>query len=363
MHLIRACMLRIAQVGSLWESTPPPLYGGTERVVSYLTEGLVERGHDVTLFAAGTSKTKAKLSAVYPRPLFRDGIPWRNVMYPLLHITSAFDRADEFDIIHVHLNKGSDYLSLPLAKPIKDKVVFTFHFPYPLSQNRQDRHLVFQKYRDLNYVSISNSQRQGGENLNWVATVYNGIDLAPYKFRAQPADYFFWIGKFNPDKGVKEAILAARAAGFKLILGGKVDTLEAEDRRYYEEEVAPLIDGEQIVYMGEMNDQQKNQYMGGALALLDPIKWNEPFGLVMTEAFACGTPVIAFAQGAAPEIVTEGETGFLVNNVEEMVKRMRDIQQIDRAKCRQRVEEKFGAATMVESYLKVYQKVLNKESL
>lgn len=350
--------MRIAQVGSLWETTPPPKYGGTERVVSYLTEELVRQGHDVTLFACGTSQTAAKLVSVYPRPLFRDGIPWTNVHYPLLHLTAAFDRADQFDILHVHLNKSSDYLALPLAKPISHKVLFTLHFPYPASQGRADRHAVLQKYKDLNFVSISNAQRAGGENLNWLATVYNGLDLTSYTLNRAPQPYVMWLGKFNPDKGVAEAIEAAKLAQVKLILAGKVDQLEEEDKRYHEQRVQPLIDGERVTYVGELNDQQKNEYLGGAMAFLNPIKWNEPFGLTMIESMACGTPVIAFAAGAAPEVVAHGQTGWLVKNVAAMAARIKDVAQIDRRACRARVEERFGVRQMTAGYLGAYQKLL-----
>lgn len=349
--------MKIAQVAPLWENIPPQLYGGTERIVYYLTEGLVKKGYEVTLFACGTSKTSARLISVYPRPLFRDGVPWTNVMYPLLNITEAFDRASDFDLIHVHLNKSSDYFSLPLAKPIKEKVVFTFHFPYPKSQNRQDRHLVLQKYKDLQYISISNAARQGGENLNWLATVYNGVDLRLYQFNPTPKDYFLWLGKFNADKGVKEAILSAKKAGVKLLVAGAIDLLEGEDLWYYQNEVKPLIDNQQIVYVGELNDEQKNKVYGEAIGFLNPIQWNEPFGLVMAEAMATGTPVISFNNGAAPEIIVDGKTGFLVENIDQMVEKIREIGKINRMECRQRVEQYFTIEKMIDEYCKIYENV------
>jgi glycosyltransferase involved in cell wall biosynthesis len=355
--------MKIAQVAPLWENVPPLHYGGTERIVSYLTETLVEKGHDVTLFACGTSETSAKLTAVYPRPLFKDNIPWTNIMYPLLHITEVFDQADDFDIIHIHLNKASDYLALPLAMRHHHKVIFTLHFPYPTSQNRTDRHLVLQKYRTLNFTSISDAQREGGENLNWLATIHNGIDLEPYAFSAAPQDYFFWIGKFNPDKGVAEAILAAEAAGVKLILAGSIDHLEAEDLRYYQEKIEPRIDNENIVYVGELNDQQKSEYFGGAIAFLNPIKWNEPFGLTMIESMACGTPVIAFRNGAAPEIISENKTGFLVNTVEEMTEKISQVSSLKRADCRTHVEQLFSAERMSNQYEAVYEQVVENKAL
>ncbi len=349
--------LRIAQVGSIWENTPPPKYGGTERIVHYLTEGLVKKGYDITLFATGASTTKAKLRSIYPNALFRDKVPWTNIMYPLLHITEALDHHNDFDIINIHLNKSSDYIALPLTIPVKHKVVFTLHFPYPSSQKRKDRHLVFQKYKDLNFVSISNSQRSGGENLNWLGTVYNGVDTSLYTLNREPKDYFLWLGKFNPDKGVKEAILAAKQANVKLLVAGTIDMLEGEDLRYYQEDVKPLIDNNQIVYIGELDDQTKNKVYGEAIGFLNPIKWNEPFGLVMAESMATGTPVISFRNGAAPEIIVDGESGFLVENVDQMVEKINRIKEIDRAKCRQRIEEKFTVEKMVEGYSKIYDKL------
>ncbi|CAN5189158.1 glycosyltransferase family 4 protein [soil metagenome] len=346
--------LRIAQIAPLWEQIPPPLYGGTERVVSSLTEGLVARGHDVTLFACGSSQTKAKLVSVYPRPLFRDHVPWTDVIYPTLNITAAFDRADDFDIIHMHLNKSSDYLAMPLARPIKNKVVFTLHFPYPLVQNRVSHHEFFQKYKDLNFVSISNTQREKGENLNWLGTVYNGIELAPYSFHPQPQDYFAWLGKFNPNKGVVEAIQAVKKAGARLIMAGKIDEMEKDDYKYFKEQIEPHIDGHQITYIGEADDARKNELFGHAKAFLNPIQWNEPFGLVMTEAMATGAPVISFARGAATEIVEDGKTGFLVHTVDEMVEKMKEIDKIDRKATRARVEKYFSSKTMVEGYEKIY---------
>jgi glycosyltransferase involved in cell wall biosynthesis len=278
-------------------------------------------------------------------------------MYPLLNITEAFDRASEFDIIHVHLNKSSDYMSFPLAAPIKNKVVFTLHFPYPATQKRMDRHAVLQKYKDLNFISISNSQRQGGENLNWVETVYNGIEFSQFTYNPTPKDYFLWLGKFNPDKGTKEAIMAARQAGVKLFVAGKIDNLEGEDLRYYEEDVKPLIDNQNIIYIEELGTDGKNKIFGEAIAFLNPIKWNEPFGLVMAEAMATGTPVISFKNGAAPEIVVDGETGFLVDNIEQMVAKIGEVKKIDRKACRDRVEKHFTSEIMVDNYVKAYAKL------
>ncbi len=325
----------------------------------YLTEGLVKNGHQVTLFASGDSRTSAKLVSVTPKALFDSNIPWTNVTYTLLNVTEAFDREAEFDIIHMHLNKSGDYLSLPLAKPIKHKVVFTLHFPYPTSQHRTDRHLVLDKYRELNFISISNSQRNHSR-LNWLETVYNGVDIDLYDFNPDPKDYWLWVGKFNPDKGTKEAIEAAKKAGVKLLIAGAIDRLEGDDYQYYQE-VKPLIDGKQIVFIGELNDEQKNKVYGEAIGFLNPISWNEPFGLVMAESMATGTPVISFRNGAAPEIITDGADGFLVDNVAGMVEKMARIDKIDRKKCRAKVAEKFTVEKMVAGYTDMYKRLLESK--
>lgn len=352
--------MKILQIGPLWENIPPPKYGGTERIVHYLTEGLVKNGHEVTLYACGTSETKAKLVSIYPRPLFRDGIPWWNVMYPLLHITDAFEHEKEYDIIHMHLNQGSDFMALPLCQSFKNKVVFTLHFPYEFNKTWKGNTKVFEKYHDLNYISISDTQRQGSENMNWVDTVYNGVDIDLYTFNPTPKDYFLWLGKFNPDKGTREAVLAAKKAGVKLIVAGAVDKLEGEDYQYYLD-TKKYIDGTNIRLIGEITDKEKNDLYGNAIALLNPIQWNEPFGLVMAEAMATGTPTISFSNGAAPEIIEDGISGYLVNNVDEMVTRIGDIQKINRKACRERIEIKFTIEKMVKGYEQSYKKILAKK--
>lgn len=356
-------MLRIAQIGSLWENIPPEKYGGTERIIWSLTEGLQKKGHKVTLFACGTAKTSAKLVSVYPRPLTEDGIDWNNLTYPLLNITACFDRQQEFDIIHMHLNKVSDFTSLPLFKTIKNKVIFTLHFPYPAIREKYDRHLVLQKYKDLNYVSISNNARKGGENLNWIATVYNGIEESDFTFWENSDNYYLWVGKFNHDKGPDKAIAVAKKTGIKLILAGKIDRLEKEDYAYFKQRIEPRIDQKQITYIGEIGGKKKNEIFGKAKAFLNPINWNEPFGLVMAESLAVGTPVISYRNGAAEEIIVNGETGFLVDSLEEMVQKIPKVDLIDRKKCRQRFEEHFTAKIMVENYEKLYKSILDPTTL
>ena len=308
-------------------------------------------------------KRKPNLYRYIRRPLFRDNIPVTNITYPLLQATEVFDRAEQFDIIHFHLNRVSDYPALPLAVPHEDKTVFTAHFPYPTSNNQPDRHAVLQKYHFLNFTSISDSQREGGGNLHWLATVYNGIDVTPYQFHPQPKDYYAWIGRFDPIKGPREAILAAKQAGVKIVLAGKTDSPNPVEQDYYEKEIKPLVDGTQVQTIGEIDDAAKNDFLGNAIALLNPIQWNEPFGLTMVEAMACGTPVIAFKNGAAPEIVEDGKTGFLVSDVNEMTGRVNQVKQLSRQACREQVEEKFTADVMTENYVKVYRKMLNQADI
>ena len=352
--------LRIAEVAPLWYKHPPKMYGGTERVVYNLTEGLVKAGHDVTFFASGDSKTSAKLVSVYPRSLTEDGIAWTNIMYPLLNMTEAIENEKEFDIIHLHLNIYSDYIALPLVRHLKNKAIFTVHFPGQNSYSSEGSKEVLQKYSDCNFISISNAQRIGFPDLNWIGTVHNGIDLTRLKFHSQPKDYFVWLGKFKPEKGTKEAILAAKKAGVKLVIGGAIDTMEPIYFEYYQKEVKPLIDNEQIIYIGEVNEEQKNELLGNATGFLNPIQWNEPFGLVMAESLATGTPVISYRNGSAPEVIADGKTGYLVDSFEDMVERMKDVEKLQRKDCRRRAVEFFSSESMSENYSSVFEDLLNK---
>lgn len=351
--------LRIAQIGTIWETTPPPLYGGTERVVYCLTEELVRRGHDVTLFATGDSKTSGKLESIYPRALYRDGIPWTNPLYPLLHITNAFDRASQFDVIHMHLNTRQDYVSLAFANWVKTPVVITMHFVMPGENDpaKQDRLLLLKKYKNNNFTTISNAQRTL-DFLNYVGTVYNGLDFSEFKFNPKPENYLAWVGGIRYDKGTYEAIQVAKKTGMKLIMGGKIDWANEEYKKYYEEKIKSEIDGKQIIYLGEVNDKEKIEIYRNAAAFLDPLNWNEPFGLVAIEAMACGTPVIAFDNGPVREQIIDGKTGFIVKNVDEMAEAVGKIGSIDRAFCKKHAIEKFSAKAMTEGYEAVYEKVI-----
>lgn len=352
--------LRIAQVGSLYENTPPPLYGGTERIVSSLTEGLVAKGHDVTLFATEKAITKARLVSACPEPLARLGIGKSDIIYPLLNFTNVFKREKDFDIIHFHLSIVSDYMSLPPASLIAHKTVFTIHFVSPSAKKYPQRMELLEKHNNLNYISISHAAQLGFGKLKFLDTVYNGINLSEFTFNSTPKDYYVWMGKFNPDKGTLEAILAAKKANIKLILAGTIDLEDEVKRKYYENDIRPLIDGKQIIYVGEKGGKEKDELLGNALGFLNPILWNEPFGLVSIEAMATGTPVISFSRGALTETVKDCYTGYLVENVDEMAEKIKQISAIRRTDCRKWVEDKFSSEIMVTNYENVYQKILNK---
>lgn len=349
--------MKIGVVGPIWLNIPPEKYGGTEEVVYNLVQGLHKKGEDVTLFGPGTSKVSAKVISVTDKPLRARNIDWSNITYTLLNITRAFDIENEFDIIHVHLNKSSDYFALPLAVYSKTPVIFTIHFKLPTETFKHDRLDLLYKYRNLPFTSISKDQVKDSP-LNVVETVYNSVNADEYEFNPKPEDYFVWLGRVFPEKGTKEAILAAKKAGVVLKLMGVVDEGNAESVEYYEKEVKPLIDGKQIIWLGEVNLAEKSRVLGGAKAFLNPILWEEPFGLVMAESQLCGTPVISFDRGAAAEIILDGKTGFLVKTIDEMVEKMKEVDKLDRAACRHHIEENFNPSKMVDGYLAAYEKTI-----
>ncbi len=353
--------LRIAQVSSIWEKTPPPLYGGTERIVYYLTEGLVKKGHKVTLFATGDSRTSAKLESVYPRPLYRDNIPWSNALYPLLHHTNVFDRAKNFDLIHIHFNTRQDYIALALADFVKTPTVFTVHCVLPKKgeKEKKDRFLLLKKYRKHNFATISRAQ-QTLKFLNYTGVVYNGLDFSGFKFFPKPKNYLVWMGRFCQEKGPFEAIQVAKKTKTKLFLAGKIDWANYNYLKYYKEKIEPEINGKNIVYLGELNDKEKTELMGNAKAVLNPINWNEPFGLVTIEAMALGTPVIAFNRGPIPEQIINGKTGFVVKNVNEMAEAVGKLEKISRSFCREHAISNFNAQRMVEDYEKIYERIIRR---
>jgi len=353
--------LKIAQIGSIWESIPPKKYGGTERVVHCLTEELVKMGHKVTLFATADSKTSGKLDPSVPRGLYQAGVSWTNPLFSLFHISRVFERASKFDIIHMHINTRQDYVSLPLAGFVKAPTIFTIHFVLPEKneESRKDRYLLLSKYRDRNFVTISNAQRTL-KFLNYTGTVYNGLDFKETTLSEGNGDYLLWIGRICDDKGTKEAVEVAKMSGKKLLIAGKVDHDNKDYEDYFKKEIEPLIDGKQVVFLGEVNDGQKDKLFRKALALLNPIKWNEPFGLVTIEAMAAGVPVIAFNQGPVKEQIKSGKTGFIVKNVKEMAEAVKKVSGLDRALIREKTLEKFSSKAMALNYEKIYYDLINK---
>ncbi|MEA5502884.1 glycosyltransferase family 4 protein [Halotia wernerae UHCC 0503] len=339
--------MRIAQIAPLWERVPPPAYGGIELVVGSLTDELVRRGHQVTLFASGDSISLAKLVSVHPRALRLDPTIEDYSVYDILNLTSVYERAEEFDIIHAHTGYGA----LAYANLVKTPTVHTLHGIFT-----PDNEKIFKFGKNQPYISISNAQREPRLELNYVATVYNGIDVSSYEFHAQPQDspYLAFLGRISPEKGAHLAIEIAKQAGWCLKIAGKVDVVDVE---YFEKEIKPQIDGKQIQYLGEANHVQKNALMGGAVATLFPITWREPFGLVMVESMAAGTPVIAMKLGSTVEVIDHGKTGFLCNNIQECINAIDKVTKLDRYACRQYVENCFSIQQMTDGYEAVYQQV------
>lgn len=344
--------MRIAQVAPLWERVPPPAYGGIELVVGLLTDELVRRGHDVTLFATGDSLTLARLEAICPRAIRLDTSVKEYGVYEMLELSRVYERADEFDIIHSHLG----HVALPYANLVKTPTVHTLHGVFTAENAK-----LYAYARHQPLVSISDAQREPSLDLNYVATVYNAIDPSRYVFHPQPSDppYLAFLGRLSPQKGPHLAIAIAKQAGWHLKIAGKVDPV---DREYFEQEVKPHIDGEQIEYLGEADHDQKSVLMGNAVATLFPITWREPFGLVMIESMATGTPVIAMEMGSTPEIIAHGETGFLCHSVAECVASIDRAAALDRQACREYVMRHFSTKQMVEGYEAVYRRILSESN-
>lgn len=347
--------MRIAILAPPYLPIPPSLYGGTERIVSLLTEGLVARGHDVTLFASGDSKTNAKLSSIFEKALGNSGFDKSNNDRPLLHYQACYDRASEFDLIHSH----GQYLSLPGAERLGTSVLFTIHGSYYKGETTEEKRAILAKYKHFNYSSISDNQRGGMPDLHFVATVYNALDISEYLYNPQNnSEYLLWVGRVSPKKGALEAIQTAKKVGLRLEMAAAIDPI---DRKYFDEVIKPSIDGANVVFHGEVRSNSLIELYGGARAVLFPIAWHEPFGLVMIEAMACGTPVVAYNCGSVPEIVEDGKTGYVVeqsDGIDGLVRAVQKIDLIDRAACRARVDKYFSSERMVEGYEKAYKKVL-----
>ena len=334
--------MRVAMLAPISWRVPPRHYGPWERVVSLLTEGLVQRGIDVTLFATADSLTSAKLAAVCPRPYSEDPSMDAKV-WECLHISALFERAREFDLIHNQF----DFLPLTYSGLVETPVITTIH---GFSSERIVP--VFKKYNQHTYyVAISEADRH--EGIDYVATIHHGIALEEFTLRRQPGDYLLFFGRIHPDKGVVEAIELARRSGRRLIIAGIV-----QDRTYFESQVEPLIDGDQVRYVGSVGPGERDQLLGGAYALVHLINFDEPFGLSMVEAMACGTPVIATRRGSTPEVIADGRTGFVVDGPEQALAAVRSAAELDRSAIRRYAEERFSRDRMVDDYIKAYKKVL-----
>lgn len=340
--------MKIAQVAPIFESVPPKGYGGTERVISYLTEELVGRGHDVTLFASGDSVTAAKLISTTPQSIRPGPKDWSWMAYYTMQMDMVLQLTDSFDIIHFH----TDYLHYPLAKRLRTPHVTTLH-------GRQDLPELAPLYRhfaDMPLISISNSQRKPLLGVNWIATVHHGLPADLYSFYPTPSEYFLFLGRISPEKRVDRAIEIAERCGIPLYIAAKIDKMEED---YFNESVQDLFCKPCVTYVGEVGDKEKRELLQHAKALLFPVDWPEPFGLAMIEAFSCGTPVIAYAQGAIPEVLEDGVTGFVVTNQEEAVQAAMRIGELDRKTCRAAFERRFTVSIMANNYLRVYDRLLS----
>jgi glycosyltransferase involved in cell wall biosynthesis len=341
--------MRIAQIAPLTEAVPPKLYGGTERVVHWITEELVALGHDVTLFASGDSCTSAKLEAAWPKALRLDGsIRDPNALH-IMMLEHVRQRADEFDMLHFHL----DYYPFSLFARQATPFVTTLHGRLDLPEHQP----LFATFPTLPVVSISNAQRRPIPHAGWMRTIHHGLPEKLLMPQQVTPSYFAFLGRIAPEKGVHRAIHIAKQAGIPLKIAAKVDRV---DEDYFQDKIKPQIDGKNVEFIGEITDANKSRFLSGAVALLVPIDWPEPFGLVMIEAMACGTPVIAFNRGSVPEIIEDGVTGFVVEDELGAIGSVYRLSELSRPKIRARFEERFTSRRMAQDYLEVYRSLRDR---
>jgi len=341
--------MKILQVAPLWEDVPPKMYGGTELIVHILCKELTKKGHDVTLIASKSSEVSVKLEA----PIKKNLREMNSIMpgfYENLSAARVIEISNDFDIIHNHCGLSL----LPFHKSLKSPMVTTLHGSFIIEEEVE----TYKYFKNLPYVSISDSQREGNKELNYVSTVYNGIVIENFEFQEKPnvqEPYLAFLGRISPEKGMHHAIRLAKETGQKLIIAAKIDKVDIE---YYETQIKPQIDNKQIVYIGEVGLQNKVELLKNARALIHAVTWPEPFGLTMAESMACGTPVLALNMGSIPEVIVDGITGYIEENVDDLIKRVADIDKIDRFVCRKHVEDNFSDRRMVENYLETYYKLL-----
>lgn len=340
--------MKIAQVAPIWLSVPPRTYGGTELVISWLCDELVRRGHDVTLFATANSKTKAKLIPVWPTGLWEKKVKRPYAVFSLLY-EKLISLHDQFDIIHDHC----EYHTVTYSKFLKPSIISTLH--NPLSE---ETIILYKKFPNINFVAISKNQRKLAPGINIIKTIYHGLPIEKYEFNLKPKNYLLWLSIIMPEKGIAEAIDIAKLSNENLIISGNIPP---ESRDYFDFRIKPLIDGKKIQFVGASDFAKKVELLKNAKALIFPVKRPEPFGLVVIEAMACGTPVIAFKEGSLPELIEEGKTGFLVSSIEEACQSLKKIDKISREYCREYVQKNFGLKRMVNRYEKLYKKIIKNK--
>jgi glycosyltransferase involved in cell wall biosynthesis len=360
--------VRIAQIAPPWIPIPPKQYGGTENVIYHLVEEQVAQGHDVTLIAPGDAKTSAKLVSFYPKSLLESGVPWTMHLKAFYHLQKAVDYIKEhrFDIVHTHLSSSSDMYLFPLTAHLGTPHVSTLHSVFPFDRDARsnrtgDADSFYMEWAPfMPMVAISESARQNVPYpLNFVGVVHHGLFMQDFKpVKRKMGENFVWLGRFMPEKGAHLAIEAAKQAQVPLVLAGVIDRHSKTSMDYFEQMIKPQIGKDQITYIGPVNMRQKNNLFGRARGFLNPIEWEEPFGMVMIESMAMGCPVISFARGAASEIITDGENGFLVDTVDEMVSAIAKIDEIDRDAVRTCVEQNYSSQAMTKNYFEIYKKVI-----
>jgi glycosyltransferase involved in cell wall biosynthesis len=339
--------LRVAQVSPLTESVPPKLYGGTERVVSFLTEELVNAGHDVTLFASGDSVTRANLVPCVPRALRFESRCVDPFAHHVRMVEEVAERQAEFDVIHFHVG----YPHFPAMRRIETPHVTTMHGRLDIP----DLLPLYRTFADEPLVSISDAQRLPVEFAAWQGTVHNGLPPDLLSFRPDRGQYLAFLGRMSPEKGVERAIEIAKQSGMRLKMAAKVDKV---DEDYFASRIKPLLDDPLIEFLGEINESEKDRFLGEAAVVLFPVEWPEPFGLVMIEAMACGTPVVAFARGSVPEVIVDGVSGFVVESVDQAVDAVQRALGLSRRRCRDAFDQRFTASRMADEYLTIYERLL-----
>ena len=339
--------LKIAQVAPLFESVPPKLYGGTERVVSYLTEELVRLGHEVTLFASGDSETKARLVAGCDRSLRLNADCEDQLVHHIGMLQKVLDESDRFDVVHFHI----DYLHFPLSRLMRLPQLTTLHGRLDIP----DLVPFYKMFGDMPVVSISQNQRHPLPDVNWIGNVYHGLPQDLFKPCYEDGKYLAFLGRLSAEKGVDEAIQIAIRSNLPLKIAAKIDKA---DKEYFEAKLRKLMDHPLVEYVGEISEKEKNDFLGNAIALVFPINWSEPFGLVMVEALACGLPVVAYRRGSVPELIEHGSSGFIVDSQDAAVHAVQNIRVLDRRECRMAFDRRFTAARMAKDYIGVYRKVL-----